>query len=120
MYKGQIPFDYDGNLLEYEHGVSHPTKKRIVDYGSGPREVAERVSPVWLDNYVFDDEMEVVGMSRGRSAANFQLTDSCGKSYNMFMTYMVDMLKRATINKGFIWGNWTFVKRGRNYGIKYV
>lgn len=76
---------------------------------------------VWKENFEFEDELYVLGMSRGRSAANFTLVSQTnGKSYNLFMTDMVDMLQNGVINKGKIKGKWTFVKRGQNYGIKFL
>jgi hypothetical protein len=76
---------------------------------------------VWKENFEFEDTMWLSGMSRGRSAANFNLVSQTdGKNYNLFMTDIVDMIQNAAINKGKIKGKWTFVKRGQNYGIKLV
>lgn len=76
---------------------------------------------VWKENYEFDDTLELTGMSRGRSAANFNLrsvTDN--KNYNLFMTDTVDLIQNGVVNKGKITGKWTFCKRGANYGIKLL
>lgn len=76
---------------------------------------------VWKENYEFEDTLELTGMSRGRSAANFNLKSTTdGKDYNLFMTDTVDLIRNSTINKGKIAGKWTFCKRGKNYGIKIV
>lgn len=75
----------------------------------------------WKANFEFEDTLRLTGMSRGRSAANFNLkSETTGKNYNVFMTDMVDLFQNATINKGSVTGKWTFVKRGHNYGIKLI
>lgn len=76
---------------------------------------------VWKENYEFDDTLELTGMSRGRSAANFNLKSvTNGRNYNLFMTDTVDLIQNGVINKGKITGKWTFCKRGANYGIKLI
>jgi hypothetical protein len=76
---------------------------------------------VWKENFEFEDTLELTGMSRGRSAANFNLKSiTDGKNYNLFMTDTVDLIQNSTINKGKITGRWTFCKRGQNYGVKIV
>jgi hypothetical protein len=76
---------------------------------------------VWKENFEFEDTLILTGMSRGRSAANFNLQSiTNSKDYNLFMTDIVDMIKKANILKGKIKGKWTFVKRGQNYGIKLI
>lgn len=78
-------------------------------------------SIVWKENYEFEDTLRLTGMSRGRSAANFNLkSETNGKDYNLFMTDIVNLIQNATLNKGIVKGVWTFVKRGQNYGIKLV
>jgi len=76
---------------------------------------------VWKENYQFEDTLKLTGMSRGRSAANFNLQSEVnGKNYNVFMTDMVHLFQNANINKGSVIGKWTFCKRGANYGIKLI
>lgn len=76
---------------------------------------------VWKENYEFEDTLELTGMSRGRSAANFNLKSISDKrNYNLFMTDTVDLIQNGVINKGKITGKWTFCKRGANYGIKLL
>ena len=56
---------------------------------------------VWKENYEFEDTLELTGMSRGRSAANFNLKSvSDGRNYNLFMTDTVDLIQNGIINKG--------------------
>lgn len=76
---------------------------------------------VWKENYEFEDSLKLTSMSRGRSAANFNLkSETDGRNYNLFMTDTVDIIQNCEIKNGVITGNWTFVKRGANYGIKPV
>jgi hypothetical protein len=78
-------------------------------------------SIVWKENFEFEDTLRLTGMSRGRSAANFNLkSETNAKDYNVFMTDMVYLFQNGEISKGIIKGKWTFVKRGQNYGIKLV
>lgn len=94
----EIPFDANGNMLSYP------------DFRT-----AEKKSV-----YVFPENMTVDGFSRGRSSAQFTLIDSKGKKYCMFMSDMFDMISRTDILKGQVAGEWTFVKKGTNYGLKFV
>ena len=76
---------------------------------------------LWKENFEFEDTLKLTGMSRGRSAANFNLqSETTGKDYNVFMTDMVHLFQNANINKGYVIGKWTFCKRGQNYGIKLI
>lgn len=75
----------------------------------------------WRDNYVFSAILTVTGSERGRSAARVTLQDEQGHKYIMFLTDTVHLLQNAkTIAYGDIDGEWTFQKRGANYGIKLV
>jgi hypothetical protein len=76
---------------------------------------------VWKENYEFEDSLKLTSMSRGRSAANFNLrSETDGRNYNLFMTDTVDLIQNCEIKNGVIKGKWTFVKRGANYGIRPV
>ena len=74
----------------------------------------------WKENHEFEETLTVTNMSRGRSAANFELQDKDGNKFNMFMTGMLEMVQKATIKKGKVKGTWTFVKRGANFGIIFI
>lgn len=129
----QVPFDGHGNQLHYERDIGHlpehlteiwkvddPYLREALD--DERDEWYEKARQrTWRDNYIFTATMTVVSMSRGRSAAYFHLIDERGKQYTMFMTDMVDMVKRARmITQGVVTGRWTFQKRGNNYGVKLV
>ena len=94
----QIPFR-DGNPLNY-------------DYGSDDIE--------WKDNAEFYDTLTLYSISRGRSAANFKLIGLDGTSYTMFMKDLFDACTNGTVKKGKIKGVFCFVKRGMNYGVKWI
>jgi hypothetical protein len=90
-------------------------------FGKDAVKEAERlkVGPDWRPNEPFRAVMEFVGMSRGRSAANFDLKDEHGIPYTMFMTDVLDLMKRHSIKKGKTDRlEWAFCKRGQNYGVK--
>lgn len=73
----------------------------------------------WRDNYIFHATLSVTGTTRGRSAARINLQDDQGRKYEMFLSDVVDLLIHApTIAYGMIEADWTFIKRGSNYGIK--
>ena len=74
----------------------------------------------WRSNYEFDTIMTLDSINRGRSAANFTVTDSDGNSYIMFMKDLFDACQNSVISKGEIAGKFTFCKRGTNYGVKLV
>jgi len=78
---------------------------------------------IWIQNFVFEDTLKVVGLERGRSAARFVLesvTDN--KRYPMFMSGILDILKRPrmVIEEGKIKGYWSFHKKGSNYAVYYL
>ena len=72
----------------------------------------------WVQNKVFEETLEYIGNSRGRSSATFQFKDSTGAKYSMFMKDMNDLLMTKDIINGKIKGFWTYCKRGRNFGIR--
>ena len=107
--------NYEKEYLEYEIKA-----KEIQDRKNSGRYIKVD-DTIWKENYEFEDTLIITGMSRGRSAANFNLQSTINsKNYNLFMTDIVDLIQKATINKGTIKGRWTFVKRGSNYGIKLL
>ena len=61
MYKGEIPFDEEGNQLHYPETWSHK-------------------SIIWKDNYQFFAKLKFIDYCRGRSAAYFIVEDEKGKN----------------------------------------
>lgn len=71
----------------------------------------------WEDNYVFSTSLKFHEFRRGRSAAYATFIDSSnGKVHNVFLIDFTDMV--PYLNEGVISGNFTFAKRGQNYGVK--
>lgn len=75
----------------------------------------------WLDNHEFTGTLTLDGMERGCSAAHFTLHDTSDQRYTMFMKDLLLMVQACSnMNRGTITGRWTYVKRGMNYGVKFV
>lgn len=71
----------------------------------------------WKPNYQFQDTLTFVGFSYGRSAGRARLKDSRGNEYGMYMSEFERILLEGRMTGVTINGNWTFGKRGSNYGI---
>lgn len=98
MYDGQIPFNEKNQLLHYAR------------HGSGV---------VWKDNFEFEDSMAFCGFTRGRSAAHANVkSEKTGQVYTMFLKDLGDAI--PYLKDGKLHGQFTFAKRGTNYGIKYI
>lgn len=90
-----IPFDKNGEMIRYDYDYLIKERK---------------------ENYEFSADLRFVQFGRGKSAAYAIFENSLdGKKYYMFLKDLEDFLK----NKEII-GNFTFVKRGCNYGIKRI
>ena len=106
--KPEVPVDKNGNWLAYP------------DYR---QETWEPVRP-------FFAVMTIDGMETGRSAKRVILKDDKGKKYPMFVSDLIDGIKKGTFDVfseigggsdgegGRISSWWTASKRGANYGIK--
>lgn len=96
--KREAPFDEKGNLLHYP-----------ANWGKYE----------WVDikKAEFTGTLTFKGFERGRSAA-YALFESevLGRKYCMFLTDLAEAIPH--LSNGSIYGNWTFSKRGTNYGIK--
>jgi hypothetical protein len=100
----KVPFR-DGNQLHYPE-----RRYRWPSEGGGYDE------PEWVDNFEFDDELEIVGIKRGRSAAYFLLKSvTTGKEYTMFMKDLMEFLNGQKLK-----ARWTFQKRGANFGVRKI
>ncbi|MEU6362236.1 hypothetical protein [Streptomyces albidoflavus] len=94
----KAPFTERGALMDY------------VGYGA---------TPEWRDNTPFRATLTVEGIERGRSAARFIWKDSEARTFPMFMTDMVALLKATpNVDRGTVDGWWMVQKRGQNYGIR--
>ena len=73
----------------------------------------------WVPNHMWSDTINITGIERGTSAAHFIVkSEVSGKTYYMFMKDLLNMMLNHIIEKGRISGAFTYVKRGKNYGIK--
>ena len=69
----------------------------------------------------FQAEMTVVDWERGRSSMTIWLQDTAGTRYPMFMKdYFTLTTQRAQTDIATYDCEWSFVKRGANYGIRWV
>lgn len=107
-----IPFE-NGEMVDYTFGVTHD---------DDPQNQYE-----WKPNFVFQARMRLVTWSRGRSAVQVEVQDviapagSDHKIYRMFMKDFFELAQRCKLDGGETEPlDWTFVKRGANYGIKAV
>lgn len=101
------PTTEDGSLIGYP-------------YSDAPAEPHfDKVSNInWIDNIVFEDTLTFTGYGRGRSSAVMHFEGSNGASYNMFLSDTNVLLKTKDIIGGKVKAQWTFCKRGSNFGIK--
>ena len=96
----KIPFDRSGNQLHYAWQNSRDIE--------------------WVDNFKFRDNLRISAMRSGRSAKYTIWRDNRGHTYTMFVSDLIEMMKKCTAQNGSVVGSWTFVKRGQNYGLKYL
>lgn len=101
IYQGKIPFGKNGNQLH------HPSD----GYWSGGK--AEK------DNFIFTDSLTYKHYARGRSAAYMIFSRKSTKSdvvvfLKEFQSMVVHMVN------GSISGEFTFLKRGQNFGCRYL
>jgi hypothetical protein len=74
----------------------------------------------WEKNYIFDEILFIYGISRGTSSATFNASDENEIQYNIFMKDILYIIQNAKIENGKIHGLWTFIKRGKNYGVRFL
>jgi len=74
----------------------------------------------WKDPWEFEDTFLIENYSRGRSAAIFLMSSQTNLDMNctIFMSDMIDVIRKKTIKKGVVSGRWIFGKKGMNYGIR--
>jgi hypothetical protein len=108
MYKGMIPFDKYDNVMSYT-SRQYPDKPDLRSEGA------------WRENYVWEDELQLIKMEKGRSAAHFIFQSRLtGKTYVMFMTDLTKFLLKGTMTAGIIKGKWAFTKKGQNFGVIFI
>jgi hypothetical protein len=95
----QIPFDADGNQQDYAMNYHWSTTKMV-------------------DNFIFEDTLEYEHFGRGRSSITFTFKRQNGKTVSVFASNLVEFIPHFVDGK--ISGRFTFVKKGTNYGCKYL
>ena len=117
MTKKLICFPFiDGNLQEWSWINLTDLEREQVYNGE---EVVKGVNEVWKPNKEVELTLHYQGYGRGRSAVTFYWVDDDGHKYPMFIKD-VDELLRQDIGTSSIHAIFTYVKRGANYGIKFL
>ena len=125
MAKKLICFPFiDGNLQEWSWNNNILTDdeiKRAYDGEEITKEFAYNPNKkeVWKPNEEVELTLHYKGYGRGRSSVTFYWLDDDGHEYPMFIKD-VDELLRQDIGASSIHAIWTYVKRGANYGIKFL
>ena len=117
MTKKLICFPFiDGNLQEWSWNNLTDSERERVYNGE---EVVKGSNEVWKPNKEVELTLHYKGYGRGRSAVTFYWADDDGHKYPMFIKD-VDELLRQDIGTSSIHAIFTYVKRGANYGIKFI
>ena len=117
MAKKLICFPFiDGNLQEWSWNNLTDSERERVYNGE---EVVKGSNEVWKPNKEVELTLHYKGYGRGRSAVTFYWADDDGHGYPMFIKD-VDELLRQDIGTSSIHAIFTYVKRGANYGIKFL
>ena len=117
MTKKLICFPFiDGNLQEWSWNNLTDSERERVYNGE---EVVKGSNEVWKPNTEVELTLHYQGYGRGRSAVTFYWVDDDGHKYPMFIKD-VDELLRQDIGTSSIHAIFTYVKRGANYGIKFL
>ena len=117
MTKKLICFPFiDGNLQEWSWNNLTDSERERVYNGE---EVVKGSDEVWKPNKEVELTLHYKGYGRGRSAVTFYWADDDGHKYPMFIKD-VDELLRQDIGTSSIHAIFTYVKRGANYGIKFL
>ena len=117
MTKKLICFPFvDGNLQEWSWNNLTDSERERVYNGE---EVVKGSNEVWKPNTEVELTLHYKGYGRGRSAVTFYWVDDDGHKYPMFIKD-VDELLRQDIGTSSIHAIFTYVKRGANYGIKFI
>lgn len=125
MAKKLICFPFiDGNLQEWslnnniltdsERERAYNGEEVIKEFAYNPNK-----KEVWKPNEEVELTLHYKGYGRGRSSVTFYWLDDDGHEYPMFIKD-VDELLRQDIGASSIHAIWTYVKRGANYGIKFL
>ena len=101
----------DGNLQEYSFNDLDDSERERV-YNKDKKEV-------WRPNEEVELTLHYKGYGRGRSSVTFYWTDDNEHEYPMFIKD-VDELLKENMGTSSVHAIFTYVKRGANYGIKFL
>ncbi len=121
MRKKLICFPFvNGDLQEYSfRNLDDSERARVYRGESVEIEVYSGKKEVWKPNEEVELTLHYNGYGRGRSAVTFYWKDDDGHQYPMFIKD-VDELLRQDMGTSSVHGIFTYVKRGANYGIKFL
>ena len=123
MAKKLICFPFiDGNLQEWSwNNLTDSERERVYNGEEVVKGFSsdENKNEVWKPNKEVELTLHYKGFGRGRSAVTFYWVDDDGHKYPMFIKD-VDELLRQDIGTSSIHAIFTYVKRGANYGIKFL
>lgn len=121
MGKKLICFPFvNGDLQEYSfRNLDDSERERVYRGESVEIEVYSGKKEVWKPNEEVELTLHYNGYGRGRSAVTFYWKDDDGHQYPMFIKD-VDELLRQDMGTSSVHGIFTYVKRGANYGIKFL
>lgn len=121
MGKKLICFPFvNGDLQEYSFSNLDDSEKERVYRGETVEiETYSGRKEVWKPNEEIELTLHYNGYGRGRSAVTFYWKDDNNHQYPMFIKD-VDELLRQDMGFSNVHGIFTYVKRGANYGIKFL
>ncbi len=121
MGKKLICFPFvNGDLQEYSFSNLDDSERERVYRGETVEiETYSGRKEVWKPNEEIELTLHYNGYGRGRSAVTFYWKDDNNHQYPMFIKD-VDELLRQDMGFSNVHGIFTYVKRGANYGIKFL
>lgn len=121
MGKKLICFPFvNGDLQEYSfRNLDDSERERVYRGETVEIETYSGRKEVWKPNEEIELTLHYDGYGRGRSAVTFYWKDDNNHQYPMFIKD-VDELLRQDMGTSSVHGIFTYVKRGANYGIKFL
>lgn len=121
MGKKLICFPFvNGDLQEYSfRNLDDSERERVYRGETVEIEIYPGRKEMWKPNEEIELTLHYNGYGRGRSAVTFYWKDNNNHQYPMFIKD-VDELLRQDMGISSVHGIFTYVKRGANYGIKFV
>lgn len=121
MGKKLICFPFvNGDLQEYSfRNLDDLERERVYRGETVEIKTYSGRKEVWKPNEEIELTLHYDGYGRGRSAVTFYWKDDNNHQYPMFIKD-VDELLRQGMGTSSVHGIFTYVKRGANYGIKFL